>query len=365
MFDIAFLRKYPEFGVCEGVQLTLLPPRLRAKPLDEVIRDDEELDTRIKCEKKKIPESPEAVVFAKAYLPAHVWFELPMGNEAIKVQDLVPEDYPNVLQFFTEHFLPVEPLNKAMRLQDDEEGIKECIHQILYYMGCSTSLVAVDDQKRLIGVLIGKIEDVDECTEKTFHKIVFSSKRLQTMYNLIKFILKTVNMHEKYNCRQYYRIYHLIVHRGWLNKGVEKCLITAALKLCSIFKIWRTAGLFTMYKDQYYMKQFGGKTELEVYFSEWRTDRGLRIFRGTGKTEPKIACMSAPVPESFLTSAEEAPPFVPLSSERARRFIQKRLHLWDELDIYRACQCKKKAVVDIKKYKKAKDEENEKPRNNK
>ncbi|KAF6206170.1 hypothetical protein GE061_017395 [Apolygus lucorum] len=352
MFDIEFLRKYPEFGVCEGVQLTLLPPRMRPKPLDEVIRDDEELDTRIKSEKKKIPESPEAVVFAKSYLPAHIWFELPMGNGVVvQIQDLIPEDYPVVLQFLTEQSLPAEPLCKAMRLQDDEEGIREIIHQIVYCMDCATSLVAVDGQKRLIGALIGKIEDIDECTEKMFHKNVFLSKRLQTMFNIQQFILKTVNMHEKYNCRTYYRIYHMIVHREWQNKGVEKALITAALKLCSIFKIWRIAGIFSMYKDQYYMKQFGGKIELEVYFSEWRTDRGLRIFRGTGKTEPKIVLMSAPVPESFLTSAEEAPPFVPLSSERARRFIKKRLHLWDELDIFRACQCAKKTVV-AKKHKK-------------
>lgn len=114
---------------------------------------------------------------------------------------------------------------------------------------------------------------------------------------------------------------------------MEKALITGALRMCNVMKISKVGGNFTMYKDQYYFKQFGAKTELDVYYSEWRTNRGLRVFRGTGKNEPKISFMSLTVPD-FEPSNKDAL-LTPLTSERARRFINKRLRLWEELDIYR------------------------------
>ncbi|BES95980.1 Hypothetical protein NTJ_08788 [Nesidiocoris tenuis] len=167
----------------------------------------------------------------------------------------------------------------------------------------------------------------------------FTSKRFKTIQNFINFLTKNGNVHEKYKCKVFYKVHVLAVRDDWLWKGLEKALITGALRLSSIMGLPRLAGVFTTYKNQCYMSEFKAVTDFEIYYSEWRTDRGLRIFRGTGKTEPRAALMSAPVPESFRPSMDdkELTESPPLTSDRGRRILKTRVPIWNELGINIAC----------------------------
>lgn len=60
-----------------------------------------------------------------------------------------------------------------MRIKEDPIAVNEVMHLTVFYLDSSTSLLAMDPVKNVpIGLLIGKVDDIDECTEKAHQKAV-------------------------------------------------------------------------------------------------------------------------------------------------------------------------------------------------
>jgi hypothetical protein len=111
--------------------------RLEEEKLRQLNEELEEEENRIKAQKERI------------YAPV-VWKRLGSG---IRIQDLKPVYYDQVLQIIEECYFQEEVLCRNSNLAEDPESIKSFLNVVMFNLKDRTSIIALDERELSVGVL--------------------------------------------------------------------------------------------------------------------------------------------------------------------------------------------------------------------
>ncbi|CAH1368384.1 hypothetical protein MTP99_009767 [Tenebrio molitor] len=286
--------------------------RLEEEKLRQLNEELEEEENRIKAQKERI------------YAPV-VWKRLGSG---IRIQDLKPVYYDQVLQIIEECYFQEEVLCRNSNLAEDPESIKSFLNVVMFNLKDRTSIIALDEpnEDAIAGFLILKAihkDDFGSVFSRVFHVEGEAHKKCIAFVN---HLARKADVFTELDCNIFLRYVLLCIRPEYRKKGLGFQLMLAAVDVARSLSIPVVMGILSCWTLQKLAKRIGMKVVHEINYVEWRDRFNELIFDEPGQGNYTCAVMAGvvpppPAPEPPPKTSEEK---VKITREEKRKIKAKK-----------------------------------------
>ncbi|CAH1113551.1 unnamed protein product [Psylliodes chrysocephalus] len=210
----------------------------------------------------------------------------------IKIQDLQPKRFNDAMDCIISDGIPVDIIYKSTNILDDPESMEAFQEKMLFLMKDRTSIIAVNDENEIVGVLVMKaVRKYDY--SKMFSKLqIRRGKTFLIVMRFINNIYKEVDIFQQFQCEIYLRFYFICVKQTYRKRKIGNLLMWTGLDVARHLKINVMMGLFPAAKLQSTAHMMGMDVLRHYFFSSWHDKTESLVFRGIGGGNYSCALMA-------------------------------------------------------------------------
>ncbi|XP_001812133.1 uncharacterized protein LOC100141857 isoform X1 [Tribolium castaneum] len=242
----------------------------------------EEEENRLKAQRERI------------YAPI-IWKRLGSG---IRIQDLKPVYYDQVLRIIQECYFQEEVLCRNSNLGEDPDSIKSFLNMVLFYLKDRTSIIALDESNEdaVAGFLVLKAvhkTDFSNVFGRVFHVEGEAHKKCLAFTN---YLGRKADVYTDLNCDIFLQFCLLCIRPEYRKKALGLQLFLSAVDVARSLNIPVVMGILSCWTLQKLAKRIGMKTVFEIDYVGWRDRFNEMIFDDPGIGNYTCAVMAGPVP---------------------------------------------------------------------